>query len=35
MNLEDAFQAYRSLLFSIACRMLGSVIDAEDGVQVT
>ena len=33
MNQDDVFQAYRSLLFSIAYRMLGSVMDAEDGVQ--
>nr|WP_207229399.1 sigma factor [Ktedonosporobacter rubrisoli] len=28
----EHFQAYRSLLFSIAYRMLGSVMDAEDCV---
>src|SRR5215469_1967148 len=33
MNQDDVFQSYRSLLFSIAYRMLGSVMDAEDGVQ--
>jgi RNA polymerase sigma-70 factor, ECF subfamily len=33
MNQDDVFQAYRSLLFSIAYRMVGSVMDAEDGVQ--
>ncbi|GCE07121.1 RNA polymerase sigma-70 factor [Dictyobacter aurantiacus] len=30
---EEIFQQYRSLLFSIAYRMLGSVMDAEDCVQ--
>jgi RNA polymerase sigma-70 factor (ECF subfamily) len=33
MNQNDVFQSYRSLLFSIAYRMLGSVMDAEDCVQ--
>jgi hypothetical protein len=33
MNQDDVFQSYRSLLFSIAYRMLGSVMDAEDCVQ--
>ncbi len=33
MNQDDGFQAYRPLLFSIAYRMLGSAMDAEDGVQ--
>ena len=33
LNQDDVFQAYRSLLFSIAYRMVGSVMDAEDGVQ--
>lgn len=33
MNQDDVFQTYRSLLFSIAYRMLGSVMDAEDCVQ--
>lgn len=33
MNQDDVFQAYRPLLFSIAYRMLGNTMDAEDGVQ--
>jgi RNA polymerase sigma-70 factor (ECF subfamily) len=33
MNQGDVFQAYRALLFSIAYRMLGNVMDAEDCVQ--
>src|SRR6266705_342917 len=33
MNQDDVFQSHRSLLFSIAYRMLGSVMDAEDCVQ--
>ena len=33
MNEESVFQAYRPLLFSIAYRMLGSTMDAEDCVQ--
>ena len=35
MNEESVFQAHRYLLFSIAYRMLGSVMDAEDCVQET
>lgn len=33
MDTEEVFQQYRRLLFSIAYRMLGSVVDAEDIVQ--
>lgn len=33
VNQDDVFQAYRSLLLSIAYRMLGSVMDAEDCVK--
>lgn len=33
MSEQEIFQAYRPLLFSIAYRMLGSVMDAEDCVQ--
>lgn len=33
MEQEDIFSEYRSLLFSIAYRMLGSVMEAEDIVQ--
>ncbi len=33
MSQQELFQSYRSLLFSIAYRMLGSVMDAEDCVQ--
>jgi len=35
MNEESVFQAHRFLLFSIAYRMLGSTMDAEDCVQET
>jgi RNA polymerase sigma-70 factor (ECF subfamily) len=33
MNREQEFESYRPLLFSIAYRMLGSVMEAEDMVQ--
>jgi RNA polymerase sigma-70 factor (ECF subfamily) len=33
MSRTEDFERYRSLLFSIAYRMLGSVADAEDIVQ--
>lgn len=35
MNEEDVFQAYRYLLFSIAYRILGSIMEAEDCLQET
>ena len=35
MNCAEQFTEYRSLLFAIAYRMLGSVMDAEDMVQET
>ncbi len=33
MNISDAYAAYRSLLFGLAYKMLGSAGDAEDAVQ--
>jgi RNA polymerase sigma-70 factor, ECF subfamily len=33
MNQDEVFHSYRPLLFSIAYRMLGSAMDAEDCVQ--
>jgi RNA polymerase sigma-70 factor (ECF subfamily) len=35
MNMAEAFETYRTYLFAIACRMLGSAMDAEDMVQET
>lgn len=35
MNRTEAFNSHRPYLFSIAYRMLGSVMDAEDMVQET
>jgi RNA polymerase sigma-70 factor (ECF subfamily) len=33
--IDDPFVAHRSLLFTVACELLGSAADAEDAVQET